>query len=241
MRKDGRRAKQLREVTLKTKINAYAEGSCLAQFGLTKVHCTASEQESLPRWRDPKMGGWITGEYDMLPRANRSRGYRNSGRDGRSREISRLIGRSLRAVSDLAKLPAITITIDCDVLQADGGTRTAAITGGFVALVEALRWCQKRNMIDSMPLKDSVAAISTGIVNQSVLLDLDYEEDSNASVDANFVITGKGQLVEVQASGEEATFSPPELDQLLKLAQTGTRQLNQMQKKVLGRLSFRSH
>ena len=196
--------------------------------------CTASVEKQLPRWRNPADGGWVTGEYDMLPRASRDRSQRNGGRGGRAQEISRIIGRSLRAVVELSRLPGLTITLDCDVLQADGGTRTAAITGAFVALVEALRWCQKKQFIDKLPLTDTVSAVSVGLVDGAALLDLDYAEDSAAEVDANFVITGRGRLVEVQISGEEATFSPADLDGLLKLAQFGAKELARRQRDVLG-------
>ena len=237
MRHDGRKAKQLRKVVLSPHANDFADGSCLVQFGRTKVLCTASVERQLPRWRNPADGGWVTGEYDMLPRANRERGNRGGGRGGRAQEISRLIGRSLRAITDLSQLPGVTITLDCDVLQADGGTRTAAITGGFVALVDALRWCQKQRLITTLPLTDTVSAISAGIVEGNALLDLDYREDSAAAVDANFVITGKGRLVEVQVTGEESSFSTADLDRLLALAFHGAKELARLQRAVLG--SFR--
>jgi len=238
MRNDKRKTNQLRPITLKRNVVDYAEGSCTVRFGKTWVHCTASVDRQLPRWRNESDGGWVTGEYDMLPRANRDRGNRNGGRSGRSQEISRLIGRSLRAITDLKELGPLMITIDCDVIQADGGTRTAAITGGFVALVDALRWCHKKKLIQQLPLTDSVAAISVGIVDDKPLLDLNYKEDFAATVDANFVITGQGQLVEVQATGEEATFSADEFEALLKLAQKGVKQLVRLQREALGPISL---
>ncbi|HPQ67850.1 MAG TPA: ribonuclease PH [bacterium] len=236
MRHDGRKPTQMRLVKLTKSINRYAEGSCLVEFGNTRVHCTASVENQIPRWRDAAEGGWVTGEYDMLPRANRERGNRSGGRGGRAQEISRLIGRSLRAVTDLKLMPGLTVSIDCDVLQADGGTRTAAITGGFVALADALTWCKDKKMIKRIPLLDTIAAISVGIVDDEILLDLDYQEDKQASVDANFVITGEGRLVEVQATGEEATFTTEQLGELLAMAQTGVRKLTKIQRHELGRL-----
>ncbi len=237
MRHDGRRPKQLREVVLKLDANEFAEGSCLVEFGRTKVNCTATVDKQIPRWRNPDDGGWVTGEYDMLPRAARERSNRGGGRGGRAQEISRLIGRSLRAVVDLAEMPGLTITVDCDVLQADGGTRTAAITGGFVALVQALRWCRQNKLVKAIPLADSVSAISVGLVNGQVLLDLDQHEDNAAAVDANFVITGQGRLVEVQISGEEATFTQDELNDLLAAARIGAKELAKRQNAVLGPIS----
>lgn len=234
MRADERKANQLRPVSLTLGVADFAEGSCLVCCGKTHIRCTASVQHQVPRWRDPKDGGWVTGEYDMLPRANRQRSGRAGGKGGRASEISRLIGRSLRAVTDLKRLPGLTITVDCDVLQADGGTRTAAITGGFVALVEACRWCVQNGLLRQLPLVDTVAAVSAGIVGGEALLDLYYQEDHDASVDANFVITGKGRFVEIQMSGEEATFDNDQMNRLLLLARRGTTQLARLQRDVLG-------
>lgn len=233
MRIDGRKAGELRRVVLSRGVADFAEGSCLAQFGRTIVHCTASVEQQTPRWRKAEDGGWITGEYDMLPRANRSRGQRGGNRGGRSLEISRLIGRGLRAIADLSLLPNLTITLDCDVLQGDGGTRTAAITGAYVALVDALHWCRERKLIKADPLVDSVAAVSVGLLNGHALLDLCYEEDSAANVDANFVITGKGRLVEVQIAGEESTFAEEDIETLLTLAKKGASHLKRLQREAL--------
>ncbi|NLH49113.1 MAG: ribonuclease PH [Myxococcales bacterium] len=233
MRFDGRKATELRPVLLARGIADFAEGSCQAQFGRTIVYCTASVEQQTPRWRKAEEGGWITGEYDMLPRANRERKQRGGNRNGRALEISRLIGRSLRAVADLSRMPGLTITLDCDVLQGDGGTRTAAITGSYVALADALAWCRDRGLIKADPLLDSVAAISVGLVNGQALLDLCYEEDSAASADANFVITGQGRLVEVQITGEEATFDEADIQRLLALAKKGTAVLKKLQRQAL--------
>jgi len=234
MRIDGRKANQLRMIELIRNVSDFAEGSASIRMGKTLVRCTATVETQLPRWRNPDDGGWVTGDYDMLPRANRARGMRNSGRGGREREISRLLGRSLRAVVDLKCLRGLTITLDCDVLQGDGGTRTAAINGGFVALVDALRWCEEKRLIKHWPLADTVAAVSAGLVEREPLLDLCYEEDSAAEVDANFVLTGKGQLVEVQMSGEEAVFSEQDMLDLLELARRGAQQITRLQRQVLG-------
>jgi ribonuclease PH len=238
MRIDKRKPSDLRPVVLERGTSAFAEGSCLVQFGLTHVRCTATVVDQVPRWRKPESGGWVTAEYDMLPRAGHERSNRSGGRGGRPQEIKRLIGRSLRAVTRLVDLPGVTITIDCDVLQADGGTRTASITGGYVALVEALRYCRDKKLITKLPLVDSVAAVSVGIVGGKPLLDLCYAEDSTAEVDSNFVITGAGRLVEVQASGEEATFTDAEMMQLLDLAKRGCRKLNTLQRAALGPVTF---
>ncbi len=232
MRIDKRKANQLRPVSFERQVSEFAEGSCLMKCGHTHVLCTASVKKQVPRWRKPEDGGWITAEYDMLPRANRERSNRSAGRNGRSQEISRLIGRSFRAVADLSQLPGLTITIDCDVLQGDGGTRTTAVTGGYLALVDALRHCLDLGLIEKIPLRDSVVGVSVGIVGGKALLDLCYEEDRDADVDSNFVMTGGGKLIEVQMTGEETTFTPAQLHELLALAGRGARQLTKMQRAI---------
>jgi ribonuclease PH len=233
MRQDGRKPNEMRAISLQRRVAPFAEGSCLVKFGRTEVYCTATVENQLPRWRNAQDGGWITADYDMLPRANRERGQRSGGRGGRSQEISRLIGRSLRAVADLSQMPGVMITVDCDVLVGDGGTRTAAITGAYVALVDALRWCRAKKRLDTFPLRDSVAAVSVGLLEGKPLLDLCYEEDSAAAVDGNFVLTGQGQLIEVQISGEEAVFSEKDLSAMLRLARIGAQHLQRLQRKAL--------
>jgi ribonuclease PH len=215
----------------------YAEGSCLIKFGETHVLCTASLEDKPPPWLRGQGRGWITAEYAMLPRATLTRTRREStaGKpSGRTQEIQRLIGRSLRAIVDLPALGERQITVDCDVLQADGGTRTAAITGAWVALHDCLAWMRQRSMVKEVPLKDHVAAISCGIVKSETVLDLDYLEDSSAETDANFVITGSGGLVEVQGTAEGAPFSQDQLLDMLRLAQGGIGQLVTLQKQVVG-------
>ena len=232
MRPSGRTLGELRAVSLETKVNRYAEGSCLVSFGHTRVLVTASLDEGVPPFLRGRGRGWVTAEYGMLPRATHTRGRREAAQgrqSGRSQEIQRLIGRSLRAVTDLAALGERQFVMDCDVLQADGGTRTAAITGGWVALRLATRMLLEDGMIARDPILDHVAAISCGLVNGEPVLDLDYEEDSNAEADANFVLTGKGLIVEAQATGEQRGFSRAEFDALLDLAQNGIAQLVDMQ------------
>ncbi len=229
MRHDGRKTKQMRDVKLKRGVNPFAEGSCLIEMGATKVQVSATVDPKVPPWMKGSDKGWVTAEYGMLPRANRERSKRGR-KSGRDYEIQRLIGRSLRAVVDLKLMPGIQIILDCDVLLADGGTRCASITAAYVALHEALKQCVKNGDIKRMPFKDSVAAISAGIVDGKAVLDLDYVEDSGADVDANFVITGKGRLVEIQMTGEEATFSEDDLNELLGLGRFGARKLTAMQK-----------
>ena len=210
MRPSKRAADALRDVTLERGVARYAEGSCLAKFGNTHVLCTASLEDKPPPWLRGQGRGWVTAEYAMLPRATTTRTRREStaGRpSGRTQEIQRLIGRSLRAVVDLQALGERQITVDCDVLQADGGTRTAAITGAWVALHDCLAWMRYRSMIKELPIRDQVAAISCGIVKGETVLDLDYEEDSTAEADGNFVLTGAGEVVEVQATGEKRGVS----------------------------------
>ena len=215
----------------------YAEGSCLIEMGETRVICTATIDDGVPRWLQGRQRGWVTAEYSMLPRSSPQRVPRevNKGRpSGRTQEIQRLIGRSLRAVVDLQALGERSVTIDCDVLQADGGTRTASISGAFVALVQAVRALQERGELARSPMLDSVAAISVGIVGSTPCLDLDYEEDSQAQVDMNVVGTGAGRLVEVQGTAEEGSFDRSELDLLLDLAQRGVDELTEAQRAALG-------
>jgi ribonuclease PH len=237
-RKDGRAPDDLREVTIERGWSAQAEGSALISFGNTKVLCTASFTNGVPRWLTGKGKGWVTAEYAMLPRATNDRSDRESvkGRiGGRTHEISRLIGRSLRAIIDTKALGENTIVIDCDVLQADGGTRTAAITGAYVALVDAVEWGRAKGFIgkNAVALIDSVAAISVGIVDGVPLLDLAYVEDVRAETDMNVVMTGRGLFVEVQGTAEGAPFDKRELDALLELAGSGTARLAEIQSATL--------
>lgn len=236
MRPSNRAPDAMRPVTLQRNVARYAEGSCLVKFGETHVLCTASLEDKPPQWLRGQGRGWITAEYAMLPRATHTRTRREStsGKpSGRTQEIQRLIGRSLRAVTNLQALGERQITLDCDVLQADGGTRTAAITGAWVALHDCLKWMRGRSMIKDMPLKDQVAAVSCGIFKETPVLDLDYAEDSAAQTDANFVITGSGGLVEVQATAEGAVFSETELTSLLTLARGGVGLLIDLQKQAV--------
>ncbi|MDB5561709.1 MAG: Ribonuclease [Hyphomicrobiales bacterium] len=226
----------MRAIKIERNVSLNAEGSCLISFGSTRVLCTASVETSLPSWRRGQGLGWVTAEYGMLPRATGTRTRREASagkQSGRTQEIQRLIGRSLRAVVDMAALGENQITLDCDVLEADGGTRTASITGAYVALSDAIAWLQARNLVKSNPLKDSVAAISCGIYRGTPVLDLDYLEDSEADTDANFVMTGSGRFVEIQGTAEQAPFSREELDQLMQLAESGTSQLAALQKAAL--------
>ena len=239
-RSDLRRADQLRPLTLEANIAPYASGSVLIGFGATRVICAATIEAKVPSWMKQQgvKGGWLTAEYSMLPYSTLERKPRDitKGRiDGRTVEIQRLIGRSLRAVLDLAKLGEHTLWIDCDVLQADGGTRTAAITGAYLAARLAIRRLLDAKKIAENPLTDSVAAVSVGLYQGGVLLDLNYLEDRDAEVDANVVMTGRGQFVEVQSSGEEATFSHEQLDQLLGLARQGLAELAAQQAAFLAR------
>jgi ribonuclease PH len=233
-RKDGRTADQLRPVTIERGWSAQAEGSALISFGNTRVLCTASFTPGVPRWLSGKGKGWVTAEYAMLPRSTNDRMDRESvkGRiGGRTHEISRLIGRSLRAVIDTKALGENTIVLDCDVLQADGGTRTAAITGAYVALADAIEWARTKKHIPqrATPLIDSVAAVSVGIIDGTPMLDLAYVEDVRAETDMNVVVTGRGLFVEVQGTAEGAPFDRRELDALLDLAVTGAGQLTELQ------------
>jgi len=235
-RAEGRKPNELRPFTLEREVPGAAPGRVLVRYGRTTVLCTASVGKDVPPWLAGKGKGWVTAEYSMLPGSTSPRKQRDRGvkTDGRTTEIQRLIGRSLRAVVDLAALGERTITVDCDVLEADGGTRTASITGGFVALVDALRSIEDSCLTDQSPLVDMVAAVSVGIVDGSPLLDLDYREDVRAEVDMNVVMTGAGRFVEVQGSGEEATFDHEQLSAMISLAQQGISELDQVQRQTLG-------
>ncbi|TQL01017.1 ribonuclease PH [Cellulomonas sp. SLBN-39] len=237
-RADGRRPDQLRPVTITRRFLDAGEGSVLVEFGGTKVLCVASFTEGVPRWRKGSGQGWVTAEYAMLPRATSSRSDRESVRGkvgGRTHEISRLVGRSLRAVVDVAALGESTVVLDCDVLQADGGTRTAAITGAYVALADAVAWAQGAGIVKPgrQVLRDSVAAVSVGIVDGVPVLDLPYVEDVRAETDMNVVVTGSGRFVEVQGTAEQTPFDRAELDALLDLALAGTAELTRLQTEVL--------
>ncbi|MCF7936585.1 MAG: ribonuclease PH [Synergistales bacterium] len=236
-RSDGRACNMLRPVAIERGLNIHAEGSVLISVGNTRVHCTASVEEKVPPFLRGSGRGWITAEYAMLPRATASRSQRESVRGrikGRSHEIQRLIGRSLRAGVDLSLLGERTLWIDCDVLQADGGTRCASITGAYVAMTDALRLLWERKQLPSIPLRCQIAAVSVGLIEGRALLDLDYQEDSRADVDCNIVKTDTSHFVEVQASGEEHRFSRDELDAMLSLADLGTEEFFSVQREALG-------
>ncbi len=234
-REDGRALDQYRPITLTRSYARYAEGSCLVEVGETRVLCTASVEDRVPPFLKGKGQGWLTAEYAMLPRATHTRSGRDVGKPagGRTVEIQRLIGRSLRSVVEMEALGERTITLDCDVLQADGGTRTAAISGAFVALVEALDWMRGKGQIKTLPLTEWVAAVSVGVVSGEERLDLAYEEDSQASVDMNVVMTDTGRFVEVQGTAEGTPFDRDRLNRLLDLAGVGTRQMLAKQREVL--------
>jgi ribonuclease PH len=237
MRANGRKPGELRPVRIQRGFTKHAEGSVLVEFGDTRVLCTASAEERVPPFLKDTGRGWVTAEYGMLPRATNTRSEREAARgkqSGRTQEIQRLIGRSLRSVVDLASLGSRTIHIDCDVLQADGGTRTAAITGAFVALHDAMSFLKGKNLLQIWPLRDHVAAVSVGMSGGAPLLDLDYAEDSGCDCDMNVVMTGAGGFVEVQGTAEGEAFSRSELDALLGLAQSGIARLIGEQKKALG-------
>lgn len=238
-RTDGRAADQLRPVSITRGWLDHAEGSVLIEFGATRVLCAASVTEGVPRWRKGSGRGWVTAEYAMLPRSTNTRSDRESvkGRiGGRTHEISRLIGRSLRGVVDTAALGENTVVLDCDVLQADGGTRTAAVTGAYVALVDAIEWMRAQALLSAGEvLHDSVAAISVGVVDGEPRLDLSYEEDVRAETDMNVVMTGSGRYIEVQGTAEGAPFARAELDDLLALAEAGCAELTARQRSALGR------
>jgi ribonuclease PH len=236
-RPSGRDAAQLREIELISGYSRHAEGSCLAKFGHTHVLCTASVEEKVPGWMRNLGKGWVTAEYGMLPRSTHSRMDREAARgkqSGRTQEIQRLIGRALRSVVDLSALGERTVKIDCDVIQADGGTRTASVTGAYVALHQALQHLVDLKLLETLPLSDSVAAISCGLYNGTPVLDLDYDEDSTAQADANFVITGKGGIVEIQGTAEQDPFTEAEFQHLFNLAKGGCLSLKEHQAKVLG-------
>ena len=238
-RSDGRAANQLRKIKVTKNYTKYAEGSCLIEFGDTRVICTASVEEGVPPHLKGSGNGWVTAEYGMLPRSVNTRIKRDkAATSGRTQEIQRLIGRSLRAVVDMTKLGERTVKIDCDVIQADGGTRTASITGGFIVLALALIKIKKEGMIDEVPLKDYVAAISVGVFKGQSLLDLNYIEDSKAEMDMNVVMVGHGEFVEIQGTAEGKPFSKKQSDGLLKLVGKGINELFQIQKKNLAGLKF---
>jgi len=236
MRINNRKADELRPITVELNANKHAEGSCFIKCGDTHVLCTATIEEKVPTWVKGTGSGWITAEYGMLPRSTQTRMDRESkkGQSGRTHEIQRLIGRALRAAVDLKKMGEISIKIDCDVIQADGGTRTASITGGFLALYQALEKMVAEGRLAQNPTKDSICAISCGICDGKAYLDLDYEEDSNAETDSNFVMTGSGKLVEIQGTAEHSPFSTEELMELLQLAQKGCCELTVLQQAVSG-------
>jgi ribonuclease PH len=235
MRPSGRAPDEMREITIETGFTKHAEGSCLISFGETRVLCTASVEERLPPWLRGKGEGWVTGEYSMLPRATHTRGSREAARgkqSGRTQEIQRLIGRSLRSVTDLKLLGERQITLDCDVIQADGGTRTASISGAWVALRLAVNGLMEQGAIEKDPLTAKIAAISCGIYNGNPVLDLDYDEDSSADADANFVLIEGGQIAEVQATAEGATYDEEGLLRLLRLANIGCGRIFAAQEKA---------
>ncbi|MBY6264712.1 ribonuclease PH [Azospirillum sp. 412522] len=237
MRPSGRAFDQLRTVSLEPGFSRYAEGSCMVRFGNTHVLCTASVDETVPRFLKNTGLGWVTAEYGMLPRSTHSRTDREAAKgkqSGRTQEIQRLIGRALRAVTDRSAMGEKQVKIDCDVIQADGGTRTAAITGSYVALHLAFQHLMQIGALKTMPLTDQVAAVSCGLYQGNAVLDLDYDEDSKAQADANFVLTGKAGIVEIQGTAEETPFSEPQFMELLALARKGVNELVALQKQVLG-------
>ena len=236
-REDGRAENQLRKIKITRDFNLYAEGSVLIEFGNTKVICTASVSEKVPPFLKGQGKGWITAEYSMIPRATGERNQRESAKgklSGRTMEIQRLIGRALRTAIDLDKLGERTVTIDCDVIQADGGTRTTSISGGYIALALAMKKLVNEGILAENPIISNVAAISVGIVGGTPMLDLKYSEDSAAEVDMNVVMNGEGRFVEVQGTGEEATYTRAELNELLDLAEAGINEIIELQNKVIG-------
>lgn len=235
-RPSGRTVDQLRDVVLETGVTRYAEGSCLAKFGHTHVLCTASWQDNVPGWMRGRGSGWVTGEYGMLPRATHTRGRREAAagkQSGRTQEIQRLIGRSLRSVIDLSALGENQITIDCDVIQADGGTRTASITGGFVALALACKYLRTEGVIERDPIVKQAAAISVGLYKDTPVLDLDYPEDSGGEGDMNVVMSSDGGFIEIQGTGEERPMTRAEVDELMRLAEKGCTELFEAQRQAL--------
>jgi len=232
MRSDGRKSDELRPITIETNVMKYAEGSAIIKVGNTHVICSATVEDSVPPFLKDSSSGWVTSEYSMLPRSTHTRNKRDSSKgrvNARAQEIQRLIGRSLRSIVNLEAIPEKSIILDCDVLQADGGTRTASITGAFVALYQAINVMMEKSMIEINPLNDNVAAVSVGIVNGEPFLDLCYEEDFKADVDMNVVMTGSGDLVEVQGTAEGSPFSIDKLNELIMLAHKGIKQLIQIQ------------
>jgi ribonuclease PH len=237
LRPSGRAFDQLRPISLETGVTRYAEGSCLAKFGHTHVLCTASWEKGVPGWMKGKGAGWVTGEYGMLPRATHTRGRREAAQgkqSGRTQEIQRLIGRSMRSVIDLTALGENTITIDCDVVQADGGTRTASITGGFVALALACKYLQTEGVIKTSPVLKQAAAISVGLFQNHPVLDVDYPEDSGGEADMNVVMSSDGGFIEVQGTGESRPMTRPELDAMMVLAEKGCNELFAAQRAAIG-------
>ncbi|WP_300395974.1 ribonuclease PH [Henriciella sp.] len=237
VRPSGRAADQLRNIVLETNVTRYAEGSCLAKFGHTHVLCTASWSDSVPPWLRGQGKGWVTGEYGMLPRATHTRGNREAARgkqSGRTQEIQRLIGRSLRSVVDLKALGENQLTIDCDVIQADGGTRTASITGGFVAMALAIKYLREEGIISGNPIQKQAAAISVGLFQDKPVLDLDYPEDSGGEGDMNVVMSSDGGFIEIQGTGEERPMTRPEVEEMMRLAEKGCTELFEHQKKAIG-------
>ncbi len=237
LREDGRKVDSLREIKITKDFNLYAEGSVLIEFGNTKVICTASVSDKVPPFMRGQGKGWLTAEYSMIPRATGERNQRESAKgklSGRTMEIQRLIGRALRTAVDLDKLGERTITIDCDVIQADGGTRTTSISGGFIALALAVKKLMKDRVLSVNPIVSNVAAISVGIVRGTPMLDLMYTEDSAAEVDMNVVMNGKGEFVEVQGTGEEATYTRKELNELIDLAEVGIKEIIRLQNEIIG-------
>ena len=235
MRNSGRENNQLREIEFVTNFNPYAEGSCLVKYGNTHVICTASVEEKVPSWLKGQEKGWVTAEYAMLPRSTQTRVQREVKKpSGRTQEIQRLIGRSLRAVVDLEKMKDICITVDCDVLQADGGTRVASVSGGFVAMYLAIEKLVKEGKLPENPIREFVAAVSCDIYNGQAVLDVDYEEDSNSQVDMNFIMTESGKIVEIQGTAEGEPFEEKEFNELMNLGKVGIKKIIAKQKDVLG-------
>jgi len=236
MRGDGRNLDQMRKISIKKNTMKFAEGSCMIEVGNTKVICTASVEDKVPPFLRNTGKGWVTAEYGMLPRSCQTRMRREASAgklSGRTQEIQRLIGRSLRSVVDLEKLGERTVWIDCDVIQADGGTRTASITGSFIALIEALVTLKKKGVVEKIPVRDYVAAVSVGIIDGRLCLDLDYEEDSKADVDMNVVMTGNGRIIEVQGTAEKIPFSKKDLDKMIHVAEKGIKEIIATQRKIL--------
>ena len=234
MRHSQRQEDELRKIEIIPYFNPYAEGSCLIKCGNTHVVCTASVQDKVPTWLKGQNKGWITAEYGMLPRSTQTRVQRETGKpSGRTQEIQRLIGRALRAVVDLSAMKDFSICIDCDVIQADGGTRTASITGGYVALVQAIRKLQKEGKLATNPIREAVAAVSCAIHQNTAILDVDYIEDSNAQADMNFVLTESGKIVEIQGTAEDSPFNDEQFAQLYSLAKKGIKELISKQQEAL--------